>query len=150
MYLDRIDARNGCTQFAPIEVDLPLENPRLSWLMDKWRGDIHEARSAGLPVVNKPLDQARRGFFEGVIDTIIGRVRSLSLLPADLLVTVITSPSGERVLYAKGYYFRNTVFGNTDCTKPLKAGTYSFYKRSDIPYIGMELHDIVKDDEIQL
>jgi hypothetical protein len=149
--LDRVDLNDNTysARFAPIDAPSLIEtSPAEAQFASQ--ETIEDARSQGLPVSTLSVEQARFGFRQGVIDTIFGRARSRQFFSGDPFVTVETPPdTGVRIKYTKGYFFSTAnVFGNTEHSEHLRAGTYCFYRSTRKPTYAMDLYTITRDRTI--
>jgi len=149
--LDRVDFHDNTysARFAPIDAPSLIETSPAE-AESVWQETIEDARSQGLPVSMLSVEHARFGFRQGVIDTLFGRARSRQLFSGDPFVTAETPPdTGVRIKYTKGYFFSTSkVFGDTEHSDHLRAGTYCFYRSTRKPTYTMDLYNIIRDRRI--
>lgn len=117
---------------------------------------VSTAIDEGIPIWHISLPEARRTFFDGIVDTIYARSRSFwnstptssSLTPQ---VTVTSSPGNQQARWTKGHFFSvGTVFGNTKHQQSVTPGIYCFWLWKDTPSPLMPLYQITNDTTVHL
>jgi hypothetical protein len=149
--IDRIDFTSSCLSARTIPMDIPAVEAR-SVKFGEWQEVVQTARGNGLPIVERSVDEARRGFFQGSIDAIFGRGRWKLFSSTDPEVTVKTR-TGVSVLamFSDGRFFNTArAFGNTEHKKRIPAGSYCFYRKTIRPTNSLEVYDIEDDETIEV
>jgi len=148
--LQRVDIRNG--EPVPRMVPLDIEGLEVGPRQDAWQAYVGEAASI-VRLYRRTVDEASRGFFESTLDTTLGRSQSFRLFGQSSKpnVEVKTTPPGEDVMYCLGHFFSTRrMFGRTDCSQAIPAGSYCFYRRSETPHTAMPLWKITGNRIIRL
>ena len=130
--VDRVVYDTAAARCVPMHFEhLDGRDFRSTDFIDIVKSEREKAEAAGLPVIDRPLEESRRSFIAGLIDTVMVRARALSFHTSDRNVTVLTTPSGETILFSKGHFFSTgKVFGYTQCTEPVKTGTFASTRRA--------------------
>ena len=148
------------SKFRPVPISVEFDSDagiHPEQAVELLKEEFLRASKLGLPAEPTPLPAARDGFFEGLTDTILSRIKWLnnsaaagsSLKPK---VTVISSPGNQQVYWTKGYFFSvGAVFGNTKHTRDVTPGRYSVWLRGTTPTPSTIMPwDINQDETVPL
>ena len=101
------------------------------------------ARSTGIPLVDKPVEEARHGFIRGAIDGIFGKGLWKLFSSTDPKVTVESNVQGLLIMVSDSHFFSTSrAFGQTNYTGSIKAGCYCFYKEATLTTTSLPIYNI--------
>jgi hypothetical protein len=146
--LDRVDFDG----LYPIPRTVPLDIPALEKepvSFSEWERAVDYARNKGLPLIDRPVEEARHGFIRGAIDGIFGKGLWRIFGSGDPNVTVESRPQGILIMVSDGHFFSTSrAFGQTNHTESIKAGAYCFYKETTPPTTSLRIYTISGDRKI--